>query len=148
MAVLVVARVIQGFGAGAIPAVAYVSIGRALPERLRPRMFATLSTAWVLPGVIGPILAGVVAEHAPLAARLPRPAAADRVAALPDPAGDPRGRAGRADDGGGASTRSPTDARRRLPLALVLVARRRAGRRRPVRTSVPLPLVLIVRRGR
>src|SRR6185295_17373197 len=62
MAVLVGARVIQGFGAGAIPAVAYVSIGRALPERLRPRMFATLSTAWVLPGVIGPTLAGVVAE--------------------------------------------------------------------------------------
>jgi hypothetical protein len=62
MAILVGARVIQGLGAGAIPAVAYVSIGRALPERLRPRMFATLSTAWVLPGVIGPTLAGVVAE--------------------------------------------------------------------------------------
>jgi MFS family permease len=62
MPVLVVARVIQGFGAGAIPAVAYVSIGRALPEHLRPRMFATLSTAWVIPGVIGPSLAGVVAE--------------------------------------------------------------------------------------
>ena len=30
-----------GLGAGAIPAVAYVSIGRALPEDLRPRMFAT-----------------------------------------------------------------------------------------------------------
>jgi MFS family permease len=63
MGVLVAARVIQGFGAGAIPAVAYVSIGRALPERLRPRMFATLSTAWVLPGVIGPVLAGVVADN-------------------------------------------------------------------------------------
>jgi MFS family permease len=60
MAVLVVARVIQGFGAGAIPAVAYVSIGRAMPERLRPRMFATLSTAWILPGVIGPIAASAV----------------------------------------------------------------------------------------
>src|SRR5438094_724894 len=59
---LVAARVIQGFGAGAIPAVAYVSIGRALPEALRPRMFATLSTAWVVPGVIGPSLAGIVAE--------------------------------------------------------------------------------------
>jgi MFS family permease len=60
MAVLVVARVIQGFGAGAIPAVAYVSIGRAMPARLRPRMFATLSTAWILPGVIGPIAASAV----------------------------------------------------------------------------------------
>jgi MFS family permease len=63
MEVLVAARIVQGFGAGAIPAVAYVSIGRAMPERLRPRMFATLSTAWVIPGVIGPTIAGVVAEQ-------------------------------------------------------------------------------------
>jgi MFS family permease len=62
MGVLVAARFIQGLGAGAIPPIAYVAIGRSLPERLRPRMFATLSTAWVLPGVIGPALAGVVGE--------------------------------------------------------------------------------------
>lgn len=62
MELLVAGRVLQGLGAGAIPAVAYVAIGRALPEGLRPTMFATLSTAWVLPGVIGPALAGVVAE--------------------------------------------------------------------------------------
>ena len=62
MDVLVAARVIQGFGAGAIPAVAYVSIGRAMPESLRPRMFATLSTAWILPGVIGPVAASLVTE--------------------------------------------------------------------------------------
>lgn len=62
MELLVAGRVLQGLGAGAIPAVAYVAIGRALPERLRPTMFATLSTAWVLPGVIGPALAGLVAE--------------------------------------------------------------------------------------
>jgi len=60
MEVLVVARIIQGFGAGAIPAVAYVAIARAMPERLRPRMFATLSTAWILPGVIGPVAASAV----------------------------------------------------------------------------------------
>ena len=35
MQILVVGRVLQGLGAGAIPAVAYVAIGRALPERLR-----------------------------------------------------------------------------------------------------------------
>jgi MFS family permease len=62
MPILVVGRVLQGLGAGAIPAVAYVAIGRALPERLRARMFATLSTAWVLPGVLGPFVAAVVAE--------------------------------------------------------------------------------------
>jgi MFS family permease len=62
MPVLVLGRVLQGLGAGAIPAVAYVAIGRALPEHLRARMFATLSTAWVLPGLLGPFVAGVIAE--------------------------------------------------------------------------------------
>lgn len=62
MLVLIVARFIQGLGAGTVPPIAYVAIGRRLPERLRPRMFATLSTAWVLPGVIGPAVAGVIAD--------------------------------------------------------------------------------------
>ena len=62
MEVLVVGRFIQGLGAGTIPPIAYVAIGRSLPDRLRPRMFATLSTAWVLPGVLGPAIAGVVGE--------------------------------------------------------------------------------------
>jgi MFS family permease len=62
MPMLIGARFIQGLGAGAIPPIAYVAIGRSLPESLRPRMFATLSTAWVLPGVIGPAIAGVVGE--------------------------------------------------------------------------------------
>ncbi len=62
MEVLVAARFVQGLGAGTIPPIAYVAIGRSLPERLRPRMFATLSTAWVLPGVVGPAVAGVVGE--------------------------------------------------------------------------------------
>ncbi len=62
MEMLIVGRFIQGLGGGAVPPIAYVAIGRTLPEHLRPRMFATLSTAWVLPGVLGPGLAGVVAE--------------------------------------------------------------------------------------
>ena len=63
MPVLVAARAIQGFGAGAIPAVAYVVIGRTYPDALRPRMFAILSTAWVVPGIAGPALAAFVADH-------------------------------------------------------------------------------------
>src|SRR5439155_581518 len=63
MPVLVAARAIQGFGAGAIPAVAYVVIGRTYPDSLRPRMFAILSTAWVVPGIAGPALAAFVADH-------------------------------------------------------------------------------------
>ena len=63
MPVLVAARAIQGFGAGVIPAVAYVVIGRTYPDSLRPRMFAILSTAWVVPGIAGPALAVVIAER-------------------------------------------------------------------------------------
>jgi len=63
MTVLVLGRVVQGLGAGVVPATAYAVIGRRYPEELRPRMFAVLSTAWVLPGILGPALAGVI-EHA------------------------------------------------------------------------------------
>ena len=63
MPVLVAARAIQGFGAGAIPAVAFLVIGRTYPDALRPRMFAILSTAWVGPGIAGPALAAFVADH-------------------------------------------------------------------------------------
>ena len=62
MPVLVAARFIQGLGAGAIPPIAYVAIGRSLPEALRPRMFATMSTAWILPGLIGPSIAAGIGQ--------------------------------------------------------------------------------------
>src|SRR5690606_1460083 len=48
---------------GAIPAVAYTSVGRAYPPSLRPRVFAVFSSAWVIPGLIGPAAAGAI-EHA------------------------------------------------------------------------------------
>ena len=63
MVILVGARFIQGLGGGAIGPTAYVAIGRTLPDRLQPRMFALLSTAWVVPGVIGPSIAAVVGEY-------------------------------------------------------------------------------------
>jgi len=62
MEVLVGGRFLQGLGGGAIPPIAYVAIGRGLPEHLRARMFATMSTAWVVPSVIGPAVSGIVAE--------------------------------------------------------------------------------------
>lgn len=63
MPVLVAARVLQGLGAGAVPAVAYTSVGRAYPPALRPRVFAVFSSAWVVPGLIGPTIASGI-EHA------------------------------------------------------------------------------------
>ncbi len=61
MAVLVMGRAVQGLGAGFVPTVAYVAISRGYPARCRPRMFAVLSTAWVVPGLIGPAVAALVA---------------------------------------------------------------------------------------
>lgn len=62
MAVLVIARLVQGLGGGALTPIAYVAIGRGMPEALRPRMFAAMSTAWIVPAVLGPGLAGVIAQ--------------------------------------------------------------------------------------
>jgi MFS family permease len=62
MLVLVGGRALQGIGAGAVPAVAYVAIGRSLPEHLRARMTGVLATAWVLPGLIGPAVSAAVAS--------------------------------------------------------------------------------------
>jgi MFS family permease len=63
MLVVLAGRVVQGFGAGAIGAIAYVSVARGYQRRSMPRMIAVLSSAWVLPGLIGPLLAGTVADH-------------------------------------------------------------------------------------
>jgi len=62
MLTLVVSRGVQGFGAGIITSVAYVCVGRGYPEKVKPRMLAVLSSAWIVPGLIGPALAGVVAD--------------------------------------------------------------------------------------
>jgi MFS family permease len=63
MPILVAARLLQGFGGGAIAPIAYVAIGRSLPHQLQPRMFALLSTAWVVPGLAGPAIAGWVGDY-------------------------------------------------------------------------------------
>ena len=62
MPVLVAGRFVQGFGAGVVPAIGYVAIGRSFREAERPRMFAVLSTAWVVPGMVGPVLAERVSD--------------------------------------------------------------------------------------
>jgi MFS family permease len=62
MGVLVAARVVQGIGAGAIPAIAYTTVGRAYPPALQPRVFAVFSTAWVIPGIAGPAAASALSH--------------------------------------------------------------------------------------
>lgn len=62
MTILIAGRALQGLGGGAISAVAYVAIGRGYAESAKPRMLALLSTAWVVPGLVGPALSGIMAE--------------------------------------------------------------------------------------
>lgn len=55
-------RFAQGLGVGAIMAMAYTMIGLAFPAHLRARMFALLSSAWTIPSLIGPVIAGSLAD--------------------------------------------------------------------------------------
>ena len=64
MPVLIGARTVQGLGAGMIGAIAYLAIGRGYPEALKARMIAVMSSAWVIPGLIGPAVAGLIGEYA------------------------------------------------------------------------------------
>lgn len=62
MTELIVARALQGFGAGVVPPAAYVCIARGYPGPAHPRMMAVLSTAWLIPAVVGPASAIFIAE--------------------------------------------------------------------------------------
>jgi MFS family permease len=62
VAVLIAGRVLQGVGAGAATPIEYTVVGRLYPAAARARMFAVTSTAWVLPGLFGPAVAGLVAQ--------------------------------------------------------------------------------------
>ncbi|MGH8825702.1 MAG: MFS transporter [Jiangellaceae bacterium] len=59
----VVGRAIQGLGGGIVIVAIYVLVGRAYHEELRPRIFAALSAAWVVPSIVGPLVAGTLADH-------------------------------------------------------------------------------------
>ena len=60
MYALIACRLLQGLGAGALSTLAYTAVARGYDEESRPRMLALLSTAWVVPGLIGPALAAAV----------------------------------------------------------------------------------------
>lgn len=63
MPIVILGRAVQGFGSGALGAVVYVVIARGYGPAAMPRMIAFLSSAWVVPGLVGPAVAGLVAEQ-------------------------------------------------------------------------------------
>ncbi len=63
MAVLIVGRGVQGLGSGALIVAIYVLIARGFDESIRPRAFSLLATAWVVPSLVGPVIAGWLADE-------------------------------------------------------------------------------------
>ncbi|KOG68408.1 MULTISPECIES: MFS transporter [Streptomyces] len=63
MWLFVVGRGVQGIGGGLVIVALYVVVGRAYPEALRPSVLAAFSAAWVLPVIVGPLVAGTVTEQ-------------------------------------------------------------------------------------
>jgi MFS family permease len=62
MPVFIVGRFVLGLSGAAVIVPLYVIVARVYPEALRARVFAGFAAAWVIPSIIGPALAGVVAE--------------------------------------------------------------------------------------
>ncbi len=100
---LVAGRIVQGLGSGMLGVALYVGMGQVVPQALHPRLFALMAAAWVLPGLVGPLLAAtlvewlgwrsvflVVAGAVPLTAGLLLPAFGRLPGAQPDAAGAPR----------------------------------------------------------
>ena len=63
MEVLVAGRLIQGLGTGGQTVALYVVVARVYPAILHGRVFAAFSAARVIPSIVGPFLAGLVAEQ-------------------------------------------------------------------------------------
>lgn len=57
-------RLLQGFGSGAIIVAIYVVIGRVFDDQIRPRVFSVMASAWIIPSLVGPLVAGTLAQHA------------------------------------------------------------------------------------
>lgn len=62
MDLLLLGRVLQGLGGGALIVGLYVMVGLTYPPDLRPSVFASFAAAWVLPSLVGPGLAALVAD--------------------------------------------------------------------------------------
>ena len=100
-AMLLAGRALEGLGAGALGVVTYASASRAYPPAMYGRMLALMSSAWVLPSLVGPAVAGLMADHTtwrwvfvlllpflPVAVALTLPGL--RALARPEPAGSQR----------------------------------------------------------
>ncbi|BDP44227.1 MFS transporter (plasmid) [Deinococcus aetherius] len=62
MLVFVLGRLVQGFGAGGLGALPFAVISTRYPEASRAPMLAAVSGAWLLPALVGPLVASLIAD--------------------------------------------------------------------------------------
>ena len=60
---LIGARVVQGFGGGAIQALAFAILGDILPPRERGRYIGYFTLAFVGAALLGPLIGGFIIDH-------------------------------------------------------------------------------------
>lgn len=63
MEIFSVGRAFQGLGSGLATVAIYVVIAQRIPDVRRPAVFSLLAAAWVVPGLAGPLLTGVLVDH-------------------------------------------------------------------------------------
>lgn len=63
MLVLIIGRALGGLGGGVLFTCVYAAINLGYPDEMRPRMLAVVSSAFIVPAMVGPYFAGVIAEH-------------------------------------------------------------------------------------
>ncbi|HEX3498221.1 MAG TPA: MFS transporter, partial [Stellaceae bacterium] len=62
MAIMLAARLVQGFGGGAMLTVSYVAIQLLFPERLWTRLMAIVAMIWGVAALCGPLIGGLFAH--------------------------------------------------------------------------------------
>ncbi len=62
MPVFIAGRVIEGLGTGAARSIIWLTLNRGFPPGEHGRMGALLSSAWIVPSLLGPALAGFIAH--------------------------------------------------------------------------------------
>lgn len=63
MWMFVLGRGLQGLGSGMAIVAIFLIIGAVYPSDVRPRVFGVISAAWVLPALIGPVVAGALTTY-------------------------------------------------------------------------------------
>ncbi|OAB27047.1 MFS transporter [Paenibacillus macquariensis subsp. defensor] len=63
MYMMIGARAMQGLGAGAMMTCVYTAISLSYPDELRAKILGAFGTAYVLPSMLGPYVAGIIAEQ-------------------------------------------------------------------------------------